>query len=126
MNNLVRVTEHFLHTSNEISRILKITIQKYQKTYGNTTKMNNSIRVTEHFLHTSNEISTFLTEISKNLRKYNDFIRKCQYFMCFLLIFHGFRVQRAAGCVRTTRRPKSLQIDHFLNRNLHEFCAFPN
>ena len=63
MNNLVRVTEQFLHTSNEISRILKITIQKYQKTYGNTTKMNNLVRVTEHFLHTSNEISTFLTEL---------------------------------------------------------------
>ena len=29
-------------------------------------------------------------------------------------------------CLRTARRPKSLQIDHFLNRNVHEFCAFPN
>ena len=27
-------------------------------------------------------------------------------------------------CFRTTRRPKSLQIDHFLNRNLKEFGAF--
>ena len=65
MNVSLRVAEHFLHTSNEISRILKITIQKYQKTYGNTTKMNVSLRVTEHFLHMSNEICTFLTETSK-------------------------------------------------------------
>ena len=56
---------------------------------------NNSSHVTEHFLHTSNEIFTFLTDTSKNLRKYNDFIRNCQYFLCFLLIFHGFRVQEA-------------------------------
>ena len=27
-------------------------------------------------------------------------------------------------CFRTTRIPKSLQIDHFLNRNLKEFGAF--
>ena len=27
-------------------------------------------------------------------------------------------------CFRTTRRPKSLQIDHVLNRNLKEFGAF--
>ena len=27
-------------------------------------------------------------------------------------------------CFRTTRKPKSLQIDHFLNRNLKEFGTF--
>ena len=27
-------------------------------------------------------------------------------------------------CFRTTRRPKTLQIDHVLNRNLKEFGAF--
>ena len=29
-------------------------------------------------------------------------------------------------CFRTARKPKSPQIDHFLNRNVQEFCAFPN
>ena len=32
LNNSIGVTEHFLHTSNEISISLKFTIQKYQKT----------------------------------------------------------------------------------------------
>ena len=60
LNNSIRVTEHFLHTSNEISTFSKITIQKYQKHKKYVWFLNNSIRVTEHFLHTSNEISIFL------------------------------------------------------------------
>ena len=37
-----------------------------------------------------------------------------------------FRTQEAWGCHGTTRRLKSLQIDHFLNRNVKKICAFPN
>ena len=36
------------------------------------------------------------------------------------------RSQNRFECIRTAQKPKSIQIDHFLNRNVHEFCAFPN
>ena len=90
MNNLVHVTEHFLHTSNEISIILKITIQKYKKKHTQVfiAKMNNSIRVTEHFLHTSNEISIILKiTIQKhqktwgNTTKMNNLVHVTEHFL---------------------------------------------
>ena len=59
LNKSIRVTEHLLHTSNEISTFSKIIIQKYQKHNEYVWFLNTSIRVTEHLLHTSNEISTF-------------------------------------------------------------------
>ena len=59
-NNSIRAKQHFLHTSNEISTFLKITIQTYKKRSGFSLLLNNSIHVTEPFLHTSNEISIFL------------------------------------------------------------------
>ena len=60
MNFSIRVTELFVHTTNEISTILKFTFQTYQKRQGFTLFLNVSIRVTEHFVHTFKEISIIL------------------------------------------------------------------
>ena len=63
--------------SNEISIFLKITIQKYKKTWETCMSFNNSIRVTEHILHTSSETATFL---KITVQKYKQTVETCMVF----------------------------------------------
>ena len=102
----------------------------------------------------------FQAHVSKNLRKYNDSLTKCNKTirnLVFFMVSELRKLEDALGplgspkilksitfsieslkefgirrpgpeicleCYRTARKPKSLQIDYFLNRNLKEFGTF--